>query len=524
MRIKLLRRHNRNIVSISILLSFLMFGFNNCSQVGFQSHIDRTVATVTGTDAASVGDPAVIAPTTPAVRPPVIPPSVTPTSPTSPLPTAAELKVTTPGALITPTLAVSGSSISIQATLKTALSVSGLSVDLELRDSLTQNPVAKKVFPNQNFTKDIVASYNWIFEIPSTLPVGNYYLTVALFDSSFKTTYVWNNNAAPLLVMGAALPAPKGRLSLIGVNLSGAEFNGSKVGARLNFDYVYPNKTEIDNLVGKGMKIIRVPFDITRMQPKLNSPFSATEFAALDAVVQYASGQGMTVILDPHNYGYMTTDDGISALIGVDPTMPAANFADFWKRMATAYMKQPNVMFNLMNEPHKQTAIQWRDAAIPAIKAIRTVGATQKILIPGTSYTGAHSWSSSGNAAAWAGFTDLNFGYDVHQYLDSNNSGMGESCVTNKGSQALVAFTNWARTNKVQGFLGEAGWPTNTNCLLEGEALLNYMASNNDVWLGLSYFAAGPWMGDFHYTVEPIFLGANLVIERPQMQTLLRYK
>lgn len=513
MRFKLLRRHNRNSVSITIFLSILMISFNNCSQVGFSSSFVRSVASTTGTDAAST----VITPTDPS------PSEVAPSSPIVTQPAPVGLAFTTPGALITPTLAVSGTSISIQATLKPTLSASGLSVDLELRDSLTQKSVAKKVFTNQSFTAGTIASYIWVYDMPSTLPIGNYYLTVAVFDAAFKTTYIWNNNAASLLVMASALAKPKGALSLVGVNISGAEFNNGKEGARLFHDYIYPSTAEIDNLASKGMKVVRLPFSIIRMQPKLNSALNAAELSALDGVVQYANSKGVTIVLDPHNYGYMNTDAGKSALIGVDPEMPAANFADFWKRMASFYAKQPNVMFNLMNEPHSQTAIQWRDAAIPAIKAIRATGATQKILIPGTSWTGAHSWISSGNAAAWAGFTDMNFSYEVHQYLDSDFSGRDDACVAKLGAKILASFTDWARANKVQGFLGEAGWHPNSNCLLEGEAMLGYMGANNDVWLGITYFASGPWMGSYHYSVEPIWLGTNLVIERPQTQTLLRY-
>jgi aryl-phospho-beta-D-glucosidase BglC (GH1 family) len=78
----------------------------------------------------------------------------------------------------------------------------------------------------------------------------------------------------------------------------------------------------LDYYSSKGLKVIRVPFDGNRMQSLRNGPLSATEVADLDAVVTYANSKGLTVILDPHNYGYLNDNSGVSREIGVDPLMP----------------------------------------------------------------------------------------------------------------------------------------------------------------------------------------------------------
>ena len=44
---------------------------------------------------------------------------------------------------------------------------------------------------------------------------------------------------------------------LLGVNLSGGEFNPS--GTRLNWDYTYPTTAEIDYYASKGLSVIRLP-------------------------------------------------------------------------------------------------------------------------------------------------------------------------------------------------------------------------------------------------------------------------
>ena len=41
------------------------------------------------------------------------------------------------------------------------------------------------------------------------------------------------------------------------------------------------------------------------------------------------------------------------------------------------------------------------------------------------------------------------------------------------------------------------------------------MSKNSDVWLGWSYWAGGPWVGNYMFSVEP----ANNV-DKPQMQVL----
>jgi endoglucanase len=96
-----------------------------------------------------------------------------------------------------------------------------------------------------------------------------------------------------------------------------------------------------------------------------------------------------------------------------------------------------------MNEPNAQTAVQWQAAASTSVAAIRTAGFTGKITIPGTSFTGAQLWVSSGNGAAWAGYVDPgnNFIFEMHEYLDSDNSGTHSTCASGKGATALSAAT-----------------------------------------------------------------------------------
>jgi endoglucanase len=309
--------------------------------------------------------------------------------------------------------------------------------------------------------------------------------------------------------------------ALKGTNLSGAEY-GNGTGP-VNTAYVYPTLAELDYYSKKGFTVIRMPFDANRVQPVRSAALSATELALMDSVVQAAQARGLSVILDPHNYGQLKNSSGVARVIGVDPDMPAGQLADFWSRMATHYLQQNNVLFGLMNEPYIQTAPQWQAVAVASVQAIRATGASQKILIPGTSWTGAGSWVSSGNAAAWVGFKDPNFAFEVHQYLDSDNSGTHTPCTQGAGSTRLTEFEKWATANSVQGFLGEFAWTTDPTCSPEAQALMNELSTHPTVWAGWTYWAGGPWLGTYMFNLDPADLGGAVVTDRPQMSLLLSH-
>jgi endoglucanase len=174
-----------------------------------------------------------------------------------------------------------------------------------------------------------------------------------------------------------------------------------------------------------------------------------------------------------------------------------------------------------MNEPNTQTATEWVQGANAAIQAIRDQGATQKILVSGSYWDGAHSWTSTDNDTVMLnGVTDPlhNFNFEVHQYLDSDFSGEHTTVVPGAGATVLQSITDWARTNHQQLFLGEYGFAADAASMKEGQALVDYMHANADVWMGSTYWAAGPWWDNYAFSVEPV--GS---VDKPQMKVLDTY-
>lgn len=301
---------------------------------------------------------------------------------------------------------------------------------------------------------------------------------------------------------------------MLGVNASGAEFGGG-IGTR-GRDYTYPNHGELDYYASKGERVVRLPFLIERLQRTQGGALDVGELAAIMDIVSYNAGKGVYTVLDPHNYGYAF---GQKLLAG-----PSADlFANFWAKLAAACKDAPFAIFGLMNEPHDQTAAEWLGPVNAAIAAIRAAGAKQVILVPGTSWTGAWRWVSSGNASDMAAHVvdpANNFAFEVHQYFDGDGSGtnFGPITDTSLGPSRLAVATAWAKSTGHKLFLAEFGVPSDAASVRVLDRALAFMAANKDVWIGGTIWAAGPWWGGYPQSVEP-----SNGVDKPQMTVLAKH-
>lgn len=306
-----------------------------------------------------------------------------------------------------------------------------------------------------------------------------------------------------------------GNVPYRGINLAGAEF-GSAIPGREGSDYNFPTPAMVDYYMGKGMNTFRIGFKWERLQPTANGDFAATYFGKLDALVKYATSKGAHVILNPHNFARYYGN-----LVG-SSQVPNGVFADLWKRLGAQYAANPNVLFNLVNEPHDMPTRQWVDAANAAIAAIRGAGAKNVVIAPGNNWTGAHSWfSTSGGASNADAMLDLvdpidNTLIEVHQYLDANSGGGAGACVsTTIGSERLTQWVGWLREHGKKGFVGEFAGRNDATCRAAIDDMLSYMHENGDVVTGWLWWAGGPGWGDYVFTLEP-----KNGQDRPQMAWL----
>lgn len=304
----------------------------------------------------------------------------------------------------------------------------------------------------------------------------------------------------------------------VGLNYSALEQGGALPGTP-NFDYPTARESDFAFFATKGIRNIRLPIKWERLQPTINGDFDTTYLGFIDQAVTYAKNHGMTIMLDVHNYGGRSVD-GVYRKFGT-PELPDSAFADLWLKIATYYLNEPGMEFyDLMNEPNTMpTLYVWTTAAQAAITAIRAAGFNGYIHVEAGGFSGAHDWISSGSAAAFRTLTDPQNKLiaHCHQYLDSDNSGTGDTAVTGKGSTVLVNATNYARTYGIKMFIGEYGIANTQSMYTEGAAMLDYMNANSDVWIGRAVWAGGPaWPDSYIKKVEPAGFTAPIV-DKPQI-------
>ncbi|KZV68271.1 carbohydrate-binding module family 1 protein [Peniophora sp. CONT] len=286
-----------------------------------------------------------------------------------------------------------------------------------------------------------------------------------------------------------------------GVNESGAEF-GSAIPGTLGTDYTFPSPSSVDYFMNLGFNTFRVPFLMERLAPPstgLTGTFDSTYLSGITTFVEHITSKGGFAILDPHNFMIYN---------GAQITS-TSNFKSFWTNLATKFAGNANVIFDLMNEPHDIAASTVVSLMQAGIDGIRAAGAKQLILAEGTSYTGAWTWTTtSGNAAAFeaAPLNDPlgNTAIEMHQYLDSDGSGTSDQCVSSTiGAERVAAATAWLQKNNLKGFLGEIGAGNNDACIEAVYGAFCAMQQAGGVWVGATWWSAGPWWGSYIYSMEP---------------------
>jgi endoglucanase len=326
--------------------------------------------------------------------------------------------------------------------------------------------------------------------------------------------------AIVLLVHSQSPVEEKRSVSLTGVNIAGGDFGADHVPGIFGQDYIYPEHSSIDYYAAKGMNIIRLPVLWERLQRQLGTDLDETEMQRIDAVVTYATSKGFEIIIDVHNYAKY-----FGSVIGTR-TLPPTALGDLWRQIAVRYKHNDLVVFGLMNEPTQLRTEMWLEAANDAIAKIRRAGAKNLILVPGNGWSSARDWMSlkygTPNSNVMLNVVDPgeNFVFDVHQYFDRDFTGTHADCQSlDIGVRSLTPFTQWAREHRKRGFLGEFGAGSNPECLKALDRVLQFMAANNDIWLGWTYWAGGSWWTKDYFTnIEPI-AGED----RPQMSVLEKY-
>ncbi|KAG6855662.1 Manganese dependent endoglucanase Eg5A, partial [Tephrocybe sp. NHM501043] len=300
-------------------------------------------------------------------------------------------------------------------------------------------------------------------------------------------------------------PIPSGGLPFLGgVNIAGYDFTVSTDGS-FKGTGVDPPVSQFAHFASQGVNIFRIPFAWQLMTPTVGGTIDSSFFSRYDTTVQAAlnSATKPYVILDLHNYARW--NGAIISQGGPTDTQ----FSSLWSQLAAKYKSNPKIIFGIMNEPHDLSSVStWVASVQAAVNAIRAAGATsQYILIPGSSWSSAQALPTEAGPAL-AQVTDPAGGtskliFDVHKYLDSDNSGTHADCTTSN-VDVLATLNTWLKANgNRQAILSETGGGNTQSCYDNLKAELAYVKANSANLAGFCVWSAGSFDTTYVLTVTP---------------------
>ncbi|KAF8206367.1 glycoside hydrolase superfamily [Mycena galopus ATCC 62051] len=333
----------------------------------------------------------------------------------------------------------------------------------------------------------------------STCVYNNAYYSQCLPGTATTTTTSvgTTTSTAPPTSSGCA---NRTKFKYFGVNQSGAEFGNTVIPGTWNKDFIFPAPRYY--FVNQGFNFFRVTFLMERMVPPaggITGPFAQAYLANYTQTINYITGKGAYAAIDPHNF-MIYNGQAISS--------------------TSEHKSNPKVIFDVMNEPNgipASTAF-----ALASILVKENQGILNALILV-EAWTGAWTWVSSGNSAVFGAIKDPNnnVAIQMHQYLDSDGSGTNPTCVNSTiGVNRLADATAWLKANNLKGFLGEIGAGSNADCIAAVSGAMCAMQQSG-VWIGASWWAAGPWWGPTYFTsIEP---PSGLSISQLLPQALLPY-
>jgi len=261
--------------------------------------------------------------------------------------------------------------------------------------------------------------------------------------------------------------------------------------------------------------VVRIPFQIARLQPKPQGPLSADILRDLKAIIAKDHAAGAITVLDPHGYAFYTIDGKPQDILS--DAAAAADYVDLMGRIAASFA-QDDVAIDLMNEPHTGADTDYAAIWNQAIAAIRKAGFKGVILVPHGHWSAASDISPATPFLGKIVDPGKNWVLEVHSYLDPDHTGTYRQPVASAtvGVERLAGAIAWSRQSGVRLFLGETGAPPDAMGVTALTTMLRTIAAAPDVFWGVALWGAGSWWKpDYPMRLDPI--GG---VDRPQFVAL----
>ncbi|KAF3147743.1 hypothetical protein TWF594_002327 [Orbilia oligospora] len=329
-------------------------------------------------------------------------------------------------------------------------------------------------------------------------------------STTARTTTASTTTATAISCASNTPPAGAGSVQYAGINIAGFDF-GCTTDGNCNGRVSAPPTQQFQHFKSDGFNTFRIPIGWQSLTPQLGGSLSGL-ISQYDSTLQQCLQTGAYCIIDVHNYARWN-----GAIVGQGgPTDD--QFVSLWTQLAQKYANQQNVWFGIMNEPHEVNIQTWAATVQRVVTAIRNAGAkTQPILLPGNNYASAGAFISSGSADALiqvknpdGSTTGLIF--DIHKYLDSDNSGTHVECVTDNIDSAFRPLSYWLRCKGRQAILSETGGGNVQSCVTYMNQQLAFLNQNSDVYLGYIGWGAGSFGPTYELTETPNSDGTDTLL------------
>jgi endoglucanase len=338
-----------------------------------------------------------------------------------------------------------------------------------------------------------------------------------------------------------------------GINLSGLEFNkviDPVVIPNLSVEDEGTKNTDLADtkaFINAGVNTVRVPISWGFIQ--LDGPGKGSLNLSyydnyLRPLLQSLTEANVYAMIDLHAYMRYSEFGKQYSGCGAEGACPDGTlitdekaYQSVWGELWALIQKDPAInkdyiMFDLVNEPVDVPDDKVFTIQASVIKMLREQHFDGYILVEGNSWSGLHSWASDSwkgsdgqsytNATLFtrenfekAGITDLSkVLINVHQYLDSNYSGNGNSCqqdLTTTGPNGfnLNAFVDYLNQNKLKAIVTEFGGGSNAeSCREPLRQFMQYLqdnsANNRDYgFTGWTIWSTGHGWGGYNLRVKP---------------------
>lgn len=160
---------------------------------------------------------------------------------------------------------------------------------------------------------------------------------------------------------------------------------GANFSAWFQFNNQYSNFNKYDSLdfqqaASLGFDWIRIPVDVkSLLGPAPDYSIDKRFLFLFDQVIRWADAANISIILDNHTF---------DPIVGIDTSVESW-LTPAWKQLALYYQnKNPHLLFEILNEPHGISDVDWNAIQQRVVAEIRKIDANRWLIIGGSGYNG----------------------------------------------------------------------------------------------------------------------------------------